>query len=546
MKAQLAARTLSGLATLMMAACVGTPASNSPTEPSASAGSSSGEPLPPLEIKECRAAQPRPKDITIDQFMGVNGFIDDPIEVLAVAGIVREYHPWVWDEGDGKEYPGYPNNKNKWAPAYGGGGGWNFDTYYKRYQASKSPVVPAPVIQNSVPWLTSDGEAQPVPKGSNALDPRSYVAHADHLFQYAARYGKTKVGDDKLKLAEGQPRESGLGLVTYFENWNEPDKWWKGAPGSPGNFKAEEFAAMSSADYDGHCRGMGETVGVRNADPEARFVMGGLAGQERDNQIPYLTAMKAWSDQHRNGSFPADVINFHHYSRDAQHGISPEADKLKDKLREIATWRDKNLPDRELWLTEFGYDTNSATQQGVPKIGSMNEYVVQGAWNIRSYLIAAAAGMDRAFLFMIRDSNYQDKMQFSSSGLVYYGDGSNPMPPGKKKHDPKPSWFYVATMKATLAGMVFDAEVPSGNPDVWVYRFKKQSGSGGAYAVWCPTAKDLSVKGFALKLGGAKTARLVTLADGEAQGKSAPLALKGGSASVDVSEVPAFVVVDAI
>ncbi|HEV8245322.1 MAG TPA: hypothetical protein VGP93_06125 [Polyangiaceae bacterium] len=476
----------------------------------------------------------------------MNGFIDDPIAVLAVAGIVREYHPWAWDEGDGASYRGYPGNENKWAPSYAGGGGWNFDSYYRSYQASKSAVIPAPVIQGSVRWLTSDSEAQPVARGQSSTEPRSYAAHADHLFQYAARYGKTKVALDKLKLADGQPRASGLGLVSYFENWNEPDKWWKGAPGAPGNFSAEEFAAMTSADYDGHCRALGETVGVRNADPEARMVLGGLAGQDKVNQLPYLSAIKAWADEHRGGSFPADVINVHHYSRNASHGISPEEDQLKSKLEEIVAWRDQNVPGRELWLSEFGYDTNSVTQQGVPSIGTRSEYVVQGAWNIRSYLAAAAAGIDRAFLFMIRDTNYQDKTQFSSSGLVYYGDGSRPPPPGKKNHDPKPSWFFVATMKATLSGMLFDGEVKSGNPEVRVYRFNKLSGGGGAYAVWCATARDLSVKGFALELPGATTASLITLADGEPRGKSSPLVLKGGLASVDVSEVPLFVVVDSV
>ena len=41
------------------------------------------------------AARPRP---TVDEFIGTNAFIDDPIDALAApVGFVREYHNWGWD-----------------------------------------------------------------------------------------------------------------------------------------------------------------------------------------------------------------------------------------------------------------------------------------------------------------------------------------------------------------------------------------------------------------------------------------------------------------
>ena len=34
----------------------------------------------------------------MDQFVGTNAFIDDPLDKLAVpVGFVREYHSWQWD-----------------------------------------------------------------------------------------------------------------------------------------------------------------------------------------------------------------------------------------------------------------------------------------------------------------------------------------------------------------------------------------------------------------------------------------------------------------
>ena len=53
-----------------------------------------------------------------------------------------------------------------------------------------------------------------------------------------------------LKIAGGQTRVSGMGVLDYFENSNEPDNNWTHGDGSP-LFTPEAFAAMSSADYDG-------------------------------------------------------------------------------------------------------------------------------------------------------------------------------------------------------------------------------------------------------------------------------------------------------
>ena len=77
------------------------------------------------------------------------------------------------------------------------------------------------------------------------------------MFQYAARYGSTVVADNKLKLATGQPRSSGLNTVKYYEDGNEMDKWWavRDAYSNP-----YEYAALASADYDGHQGAMGTTV----------------------------------------------------------------------------------------------------------------------------------------------------------------------------------------------------------------------------------------------------------------------------------------------
>jgi hypothetical protein len=470
---------------------------------------------------------------TMDQLIGVNAFIDDPLDKMTVGGFVREYHNWGWDEEDGKTYPGYPANQNKWNPSYGAGGGWNFDGYYARLKAAGVTVCPA--VQGGVAWLRGGKPSdKPVPSGQSAAEPASYAAHADHLFQYAARYGNVQAADATLKVAPDQPRRSGLGLLHYYENWNEEDGWWGGRASY---FQPQEFAAMCSADYDGDQGRMGRTFGVKNADPQAKLVMGGLAGLSLD----YVKTMKAWADANRGGSFPCDVLNFHHYSntggeqQKGKVGISPEADDLRGKAAALVDYSRRWLPGKEVWVTEFGYDTNPQSPQRAPAIGAYSQEEVQGQWLVRSYLALAAAGVDRAAMFMLRDVNPADATQFSSSGLVTE----------KGKWEPKASWYYVHTLRDRLAGMHFAGEQPSGSAAVRIYRFQNAAKPGGAYVVWRPTTDGSMLPGYTLTVGRKPTkVTLVTLAKGKPSGAAAPLPLAGGRVTLAVSERPVLVLVN--
>ena len=251
---------------------------------------------------------------TIGDFVGVNGFIDDPTDKLAAIGNVREYHNWSWPEGNGAaSYPGYPNNQNSYSMF---GGFWDWDKYFADLQAKN--VFGYPCVQGGVQWL-NNGAVPPVAgECERRADPASYAAHADEMFQMSARWGRTKVADDLLKLASDQTRSTGLGTVQYIEDWNEQDAWWI-LPNNQPVFTPDVYAAMASADYDGDQGRMAKTLGVKNADPTMKMVMGGLSGQgekitdwEKGIET-YLDGIRTWSAAHRGGSFPADVINLHHY-----------------------------------------------------------------------------------------------------------------------------------------------------------------------------------------------------------------------------------------
>jgi len=265
--------------------------------------------------------------------------------------------------------------------------------------------------------------------------------------------------------------------------------------------------------------------------------MGGLAKPE----IEYIKAMKLWADLNRDGDFPADVINLHHYSNDAggqggqsTTGISPEADGLRERFQRIVEWRDRFLPDKEVWVSEFGYDTNPKSPQHAPAIGSADAEEVQGQWLVRSFLALAAAGVDRAQLYMLRDVDRDSTTQYDSSGLTSE----------KGKHEPKRAWFYVAALKYILRGMRFEAEVPAGDASVRIYQFRSDDASPRrVYAVWCPTSSQTQVSGFSLDILNASAATLITLEPGNPQGCRASLTAENGKVTVDVSERPIFVTV---
>ncbi|MCD9025942.1 fibronectin type III domain-containing protein [Cohnella silvisoli] len=481
---------------------------------------------------------------TMDQLIGINAFIDDPQDKMLAAGFVREYHNWFWDEGDAWDfknhttvYPGYPNNANKFNPSYAGGGTWNFDAYYQNLKAAGLTVSPA--IQGSVDWLSNAFGNKPISTGEDPLLPSSYAEHADHMFQFAARYGSTAVADSKLKLASGQPRSTGLNTLKYFEDWNEQDAWWSSREVY---FNPYEYAAMASADYDGHLGTMGNTVGVKNADPNAKLVMGGLA----DPDLEYIRALKFWADWNRSGSVPFDVLNIHLYSNDGTDqqtstvGVSPETGLFKEKLQKFVDYRNRYLPGKEMWITEFGYDTYSGSAQRAPAIGLTSQYEVQAQWLVRSYLAAAAAGVDKAAMFMLRDNDVEpaSRTRFDDSGLISSKNTGSV---------PKISWYYVYTLKNRLTGMKYLDEQSSGNSNVKIYKFKSATGSNGGYVIWCPTSNNTTVSNYQLTLAGTPTtATSVTMASGDTDGVPSALTISGGKVNVNVSERPIFVMVDNI
>lgn len=497
---------------------------------------------------------------TVDQFMGVTTRGQDPIARMQAVGTVREFHPWVFNEGfpnNNNASPLYPNNQYRWNPNYIDY--IRYDDFYGQINANGltiSPVTLRSIPQVVNPFLSqNDPNAEvilaqkPVMGGNDPLSPSSYIAHAAYLYHYAARYGHTVFSSNRQnaliapRLAPEELAITGLGVIDYLENWNEPDQ--------NGIFSPEEYAAMLSADYDGHAQTLGlvpdpdnpsqmiSTVGIKNADPNTKVVMSGL----EDANLDYIRRIVNWSTINRpsNAPLPFDVINIHNYLGNnsnfnlSTQGISPEAGGLREFLATFVAYRDSLMPGTELWLSEFGYDTNNNSPISVPTIGNFTQYQVQGQWLVRSYLETIAAGFDRAMIFDLRDvCTGPFCTLFTSAGLLetQFND-----------FKPKDSWYYVYTMKNVMTDMIFDEDL-SACSDLScprVYRFIDPNNSNKRiYALWQPTS-DGSTTTFPLPLEGATSATLVELGTPSIKGITSPLS--GLAPTITVSESPVFVII---
>lgn len=481
--------------------------------------------------------------VTMDGFIGANAFVDDPIDRMKALGFIREYHLWQWDEGNGDpSYRGYPHNQMQWSPNLVG---WDFDEFYRTVNDNRIDI--APCLQGAAPWLQHQQNRFPTndkptdQRSANTTDPRSYLARSHYLYQFAARYGSQQADPYLLTLHPDQPKLSGLNLIRYMEDWNEQDRDWEGPNAQ---FAPEEYAAMLSADYDGHNQQLGSgnksTFGIKNADPNMKVVMGGLVNVD----IDYIEKMRVWfHDNRTDQKFAADVINVHIYAwkngHDHQGGgpaLSPEEARFKEKLQALTDYRDKYLENLEVWVSEFGWDTHENSVLSPPIIGQFDRQEVQAQWMLRAYLAFAAAGVDRAQMYMLRDVDPYNPQWFSTSGLVTQ----------KGEWTPKTSWYYVYTMKNVLTDMQFAGEVTATDDNVLIYKFTDPSSNRGVYVVWAKTSRGYTVNNYVLPIKGAKTAQAIEPTVNSTEGRRANLGITNETVQVSITEKPLFISVDFI
>lgn len=403
---------------------------------------------------------------------GVNGFHWTPLGNIQIFDQERLYVSWPWIQDN--------PTKLKFDPTYSANG--NFDR--KLDDMRLAHIDPILCIHQSPKWLFANApdynpDWMPCPLGWNTLDPKSFKAYSSALWQVTARYGRVAYPKSQLQVDtlerwtnEGKNKlVSGLGLVKYVEVWNEPNKYWLGDNWA--NMEPEEYAAMLSACYDGHEGRLGFNCGIKMADLSMKVVMGGLAGLD----TTYLKRMSVWFTKNRTDKrFPCDVINVHQYcnfgdniGEGIDYGISPEDDRLYEKLTGVVNVVKRIAPHCQVWLTEFGYDDNKSS----PQYADIKN---QGAWLSRTFLEAWRAGFSAAHIYSAADERNVDGGLFQSSGIMY-GESSS------KAWSVKPSYKTLQILTESLRGKrLIWSKVADTNTRTMLF----EDGKGVWYVSWNP------------------------------------------------------------
>ena len=499
---------------------------------------------------------------TMGDMMGMCGFVaggggNTPINSVICSTVLREYHNFGWS---------YDLNAYMSRPSFFQGS-WmcNFDTQYRDYSKAGLNVIPC--IQWNLQTVNVsnkvDENNQPVVESSafvradffDRFNPHTYFMYADSMFAFAARYGSNN-SQQLAEIAAQRTKDTtqvvGLNYIRWLELGNEPDGNWNGVHNY---YSAYQYAALLSAGYDGHCSTLTSSVltginhfGAKNADPNIGVAMAGIAAADCN----YVNAINYWMMANRaDGKVAYDAFNGHHYmtkqieinGNSYYVGVSPEEGDLKGVMSHFVNLRDKYYSDKEVWITEFGWDTNQAyaTHTSAHAYGDYTGRQVQAMWLTRAYLLLSSCGVDKATMYMCEDAGVESESvgKYGTCGVIAYEYDEN----GNTVEVKKDSYYYMYTLKNTLGNYRFKQEIQAYDENVLIYQFETDDGKT-AYAVWCKTSDGTTSENYLLKID-AENATLVEAVYGDIDGVKTELTSDSiGYVSINVSENPVYVVVE--
>jgi hypothetical protein len=184
-----------------------------------------------------------------------------------------------------------------------------------------------------------------------------------------------------------------------------------------------------------------------------------------------------------------DVLTIHSYAQltgwPTWKRSFPEDPALPKYLKDVAdlcSWRDRHMPGKPVWITEFGYDSTTQPQEksgDFAKWEGVNDEQ-QAQWLVRSLLVFSAMPVDRAYIYFFNDD---DKASLhASSGLT-------------RHFKPKPSFHAVSHLRKTLGDFRFQRIVSNEPEKPRVQEYKDSTNPGRIiWAVWSPAGGNESAK----------------------------------------------------
>jgi len=282
--------------------------------------------------------------------------------------------------------------------------------------------------------------------------PKDPALFGEFCFQVAARYGNKRHPASALLSND---KKSGLGLVRYYEMWNEPGL----------NPSAKATWGGWSASVDEYYRMMRHGAeAVKKADPTATVTTAGYASISTD----VINKLRTY--KYADGKCPLDfveLLNVHFYSgqeppetsREDGNSRTVTQTTFSENLETLGAWRDRYAPKMPIWMTETGYD--SAGPFGT------NE-TIQSARLPRVTMLCLAAGVDKVFVY--RESG-STPSKHACSGLL------------RNDFTAKPSWFTFGTLVRQFHHVKGGA-VRLPHPDKNVYLLKWNDGGKDLLTAW--------------------------------------------------------------
>jgi hypothetical protein len=340
-----------------------------------------------------------------------------PALYAPITHLVRDYHPLRWDVGDDTSFP-----------------------------------AQFPLARNRVDWLELYGDW--VKAG--------YRIDADLMFDDIDPKAWKNVATDAFQYGEAFARyfgPAGKNLVECLEIGNEP-----------GNYDDATYREI----FENMARG------ARKGDPRLRIATCaanlGKSGRY-SKSVDGLSGLESLYD----------VLNVHIYPEvegwptwRRSYPEDPQIGFLRD-LHHVLTWRDQNVPEKEVWLTEFGWDasTKPAPEKGDFVKWEGSSEVHQAEWIVRGYMVLAASGVDRAYLFFFNDED--EPHVHGSSGLT-------------RNFQPKPAYYAVGHLQSTLGDFRLAKVIREDQAEGFVYEFQRDGGfAGRIWAAWKTHGPDGAV-----------------------------------------------------
>jgi hypothetical protein len=305
---------------------------------------------------------------------------------------------------------------------------------------------------------------------------------------YSPQFPLSRNGVDWGKLY-GDWRRAGYGIDVCVQFYSFPAEAWKDLPRDAYAYGlsfarffgvrglAESVEIGNEPEYDDATyRALFENMarGIRKGDPKLKIATCAATAGPSERYAKSLACVRGLEDLY-------DIVNVHTYALAENYPTwrrsypeDPSIKYLKD-VKEAQAWRDANAPGKEVWITEFGWD---ASTKPAPATGDHSRWVgstetQQAQYLVRSFLVFAATGVDRAYIFFFND---QDEAQFhGSSGLT-------------RDYHPKPSFHAVAHAYRTLGNYRLARVVVQRPEDLYLYEFQRGDDEReGLWVAWSPT-----------------------------------------------------------